>query len=659
MGDPSLICPPHLWLRHSFWIWLLTTCCLPAQGQIAYWQQFLGGSGFDAGKKVLYLPDGTLLLGIETASRDGLGASNRSDDLDVVIVKYASQGKTFWTTTIGGSGRDELADLIQTSDGGYLCVGTSDSRDGDFSVNHGGTDVWVAKLSPGGRLVWLRSLGGSGQDYGWSVVQDMDGGILIAAESGSVDGDMQSLHHGGLDGWIAKLSPAGRLLREKHFGGPGNDRIGRIHPHSDGLWLVGSHDAMGGDVLKNQGNKDLWMLHLDEDWNILRQQSIGGPGNDDTHDSMIDDEGCLVLAGTTFSESGDVPDQHGKGDGWLVKFDSKGNYLWNRAYGGTRNEGFSAITLTHDGGYAMVGMTLSENGHLSQNEGYFDGWFLKTQRDGAPQFSRSIGYPAKDAFFDVQELPQGGFIMIGHVQEKQPEKIFIKGHLGIYDVWLANLGDPARGMSVRPYRTPPIMIGNVVDRQGGQALESAITLTDNRTLDSLTATNSDVVDGSFVLLLPSYGLVSINVLAQGYLFYGQDILTDSLFDKTSIQRTVRLDPIEVGSSLVLENIYFQTGKWEILQPSFPELNRLIAFLELNPRVKIEISGHTDNTGNREEKIELSLHRAEAVKEYLASQGISTYRMSVKGYGMYRPRATNGTEDGRRLNRRVEFTVTAM
>ncbi|MDP5172044.1 MAG: OmpA family protein, partial [Bacteroidia bacterium] len=88
-------------------------------------------------------------------------------------------------------------------------------------------------------------------------------------------------------------------------------------------------------------------------------------------------------------------------------------------------------------------------------------------------------------------------------------------------------------------------------------------------------------------------------------------------------------------------------------------NRLVAFLELNPRVKIEISGHTDNTGNRDQKIQLSVNRATAVKEYLEQKGIPHYRMSVKGYGMYRPRATNNTEEGRRLNRRVEFTVTNM
>ncbi|MDP5172043.1 MAG: hypothetical protein NWR72_17490, partial [Bacteroidia bacterium] len=578
---------------HTFRCWIcliLTLITAPkAQAQIAYWQKLLGGSDYDTGKKVLYLPDGTMAIGMQTRSQDGLGKGNHSEDVDVVIFKYATQEKVFWKTTIGGSGRDELANLIMTSDGGFICVGSTDSRDGDFEGNHGGNDLWVAKISPGGKLRWVTTLGGRGQDYGWCAFQDRDGSIYVGGESSSIDGDMRSPHHGSLDAWLAKLDANGDLLMEKHFGGPGNDRLASIQPHGKGLWLICTNDAAGGDVNINYGKKDLWLLNIDSNWGIVHQQAVGGQDNDDTHGSLIDAEGNLILAGTTFSNNGFISDQHGNGDGWLVKFDPAGRYLWSHAYGGTRNEGFTALTATHDGGYAMVGMTLSINGNLSSNEGYYDGWFLKTNKDGQILWSRNIGYKAKDALNDIVEIPSGGFLALGNVQEKLKEDIQIPGHHGIYDVWLVNFGDPGRGLDVRAYRTPSIMIGTVIDANTDLPLESAITLTDNRTLDSLTATQSDAGDGSFVLLLPSYGLVSINVLAQGYLFYGQDILTDSLSKKTSVERLVKLQPITVGSSLVLENIYFETAKWEVLKESYAELNRLVAFLELNPRVKIEIS----------------------------------------------------------------------
>lgn len=640
---------------------LLAMFCasLPATGQIAYWQKLMGGTAYDTGRKILCLPDGTIVLGAQTRSTDGLGDQNHSDDVDVVVLKYATQGKIFWKLTLGGSSREELSDIIMTPDGSFLCVGTTESDDGDFPYTQGRNDVWVAKISPGGKLLWKNSFGGSGADYGWAIYEDTNGDILVGGESSSINGDMQSPHHGGFDAWLARLNRNGELIMEKHFGGPGNEKLTCIRPSLTGYWLVCSSDAKGGDVPINYGKKDLWLMNMNQDWDVPYEVVIGGNGNDDIHDGVIDAEGNLVLAGTTFSNNGYVSDQHGKGDGWVIKFNPTGTYVWSHAYGGTRHDGLTSITTTRDSGYALVGMSLSLNGDLPENEGYYDGWFLKLDTKGAPVWSRNVGYAAKDALSDVLELPSGGFLAIGHVQEKLEEGIEISRHAGVYDMWMVNFGDPGLGMNVRPYRTPSIMFGTILDAETETPLEASITLTENSTLDSLTSTESSADDGNFVLLLPNYGLVSINVLAKGFLFYGQDIRTDSLYDKTSVERTIKLTPITVGSSLVLENIYFQTARWEVLKPSYPELNRLVAFLELNPGVKIEISGHTDNTGNRQQKGQLSLNRAEAVRAYLEEQGIPRFRMSVKGYGLYRPRASNDTEEGRRLNRRVEFTVTRM
>lgn len=640
-------------------LFLLMSAAMICHGQIAFWQNLEGGSAYDSGRKILCLADGTIVEAIQTRSTDGIGEGNHSEDVDVVIRKIATQGKIFWKQTIGGSGREEISDIIQTSEGGFLCTGTTDSDDGDFSGTQGRNDIWVMKLSSRGDILWKTTLGGSGADYGWCIMEDDNGDVLVGAESSSINGDMQSPHHGGFDAWLAKLNSRGRLIMEKHYGGPGNEKINRIHKIEGGYQLICSSDARGGDVRTNYGKKDLWVVSVDESFGITFRQIIGGNDNDDIHDSLIDEEGNLVLVGTTFSSNGYVSDQHGKGDGWVIKFDPSGTYQWSHAYGGSRHDGFSAIVEQDSGGYAMVGMTLSTNGHLKSNEGYYDGWLIQIDDNGVPKWSRNVGYAAKDALSDIVEVPGGGFLAIGHVQTKPLENINIPGHAGVYDSWMVNFGDPERGMRVKPFRTPSIMFGVVVDAESEQPLSADITLTENSTLDSLTSTGSNVNDGGFVLLLPTYGLVSINVLAKGYLFYGQDILTDSLANKTTVERTVRLQPIRIGSSLVLENIYFETGRWEVLKESFAELNRLVAFLELNPGVKIEIAGHTDNTGNRNQKIELSLNRAEAIRTYLEDKGIPNYRMSVKGYGMYRPRASNATEEGRRLNRRVEFTVTRM
>ena len=123
--------------------------------------------------------------------------------------------------TYGGTGWDDISEVIETSDGGFFCVGASDSNDGDITESHGGLDVWLLKLNRRGELEWTRNLGGTGNDRGYTAIETSDGNFLVGGESGSVDGSMYSRHHGSLDSWIAYLDKDGNFLWEKHFGGGG------------------------------------------------------------------------------------------------------------------------------------------------------------------------------------------------------------------------------------------------------------------------------------------------------------------------------------------------------------------------------------------------------------------------------------------------------
>ena len=123
-----------------------------------------------------------------------------------------------------------------------------------------------------------------------------------------------------------------------------------------------------------------------------------------------------------------------------------------------------------------------------------------------------------------------------------------------------------------------------------------------------------------------------------------------------IERNLYLTPIQVGQTVHLNNLFFVTGKSEIRSWSRPELNRLINILKENKTIKIEISGHTDNTGSNKINNKLSLERAVAVKKYLVEQGVSADRLTAKGYGETKPYVSNKTEKGRKKNRRVDFTI---
>lgn len=119
---------------------------------------------------------------------------------------------------------------------------------------------------------------------------------------------------------------------------------------------------------------------------------------------------------------------------------------------------------------------------------------------------------------------------------------------------------------------------------------------------------------------------------------------------------IELEPVEIGAQMNLYNIYYETDSFRILPESEPELQRLTTFLQTNPKLKVEIQGHTDNTGTAERNRELSQLRAKSVVDYLTAKGIRPDRLDYKGYGASVPVATNDTPEGRTLNRRTTVLI---
>ncbi len=127
-------------------------------------------------------------------------------------------------------------------------------------------------------------------------------------------------------------------------------------------------------------------------------------------------------------------------------------------------------------------------------------------------------------------------------------------------------------------------------------------------------------------------------------------------DGKPVEKDVPLQPIKPGNTIILKNIFYETAKFDLEEKSRVELNKLAEFLKENPRVRIEISGHTDNVGKYRDNLLLSERRAQKVYEYLIRNGIDASRLSFKGYADTKPIATNETEEGRALNRRTEITI---
>jgi len=161
--------------------------------------------------------------------------------------------------------------------------------------------------------------------------------------------------------------------------------------------------------------------------------------------------------------------------------------------------------------------------------------------------------------------------------------------------------------------------------------------------------------------IPIHKNYALNVAKKGYLFYSENFeMQDSGADRIHPYLVnVPLQPIDTGAKIVLKNVFFPTNKYDLKPESQVELDKLVSFLTLNPTVKIEISGHTDNVGNPKDNLVLSDHRAGSVYDYLVAHGIASERLTHKGYGDKRPIATNQTDVGRAQNRRTELKITAI
>jgi outer membrane protein OmpA-like peptidoglycan-associated protein len=173
----------------------------------------------------------------------------------------------------------------------------------------------------------------------------------------------------------------------------------------------------------------------------------------------------------------------------------------------------------------------------------------------------------------------------------------------------------------------------------------------------VVSSTSDPLTGEFLVCIPTNSHYALNAIKEHYLFYSENFEINGEYSKMEpYEKNIVLKRIELGESIILKNVFFDTDKSVLKLESEVELNRLFALMQQNSQLKIELSGHTDNVGSREYNATLSRNRAKAVFDYLVDKGINADRMTYAGYGFDRPVSDNDTPEGRALNRRTEFTI---
>ncbi|MBS1654480.1 MAG: OmpA family protein [Bacteroidetes bacterium] len=209
-------------------------------------------------------------------------------------------------------------------------------------------------------------------------------------------------------------------------------------------------------------------------------------------------------------------------------------------------------------------------------------------------------------------------------------------------------------------RPEPVVLvsGNVYNKKTNQPISASLvyeTLPDGKEAGNAV---SGATDGSFKIVLPYDKNYLIRATADKFFAQSENLNLDSLVKAgyKEIHKDLYLVPIEIGQVVRLNNVFFDFDKWDLRPESYVELDRVVKLLNDNPAIQIELSAHTDSKGSDEYNFKLSDNRARSVMEYIISKGISADRLTSHGYGETMPVATNETDEGRQLNRRVEFKI---
>jgi len=323
------------------------------------------------------------------------------------------------------------------------------------------------------------------------------------------------------------------------------------------------------------------------------------------------------------------------------------------------------------------GVTLyfSSDGHpgLGNNDIFFSE--LKNGKWTKPE---NIGYPINlweyDGFFTISRNKRVGYYST--VKE---------GGLGGIDIYSIKFLEP----KYKPKPPPPVVVvekkkvenknyvdpsvqklidqkivtilrGKVIDETTAAPLNATVTLVDNETGKVLSKIYSDPITGDFELHIPHGGNYGVTTESIGYLFNSINFNLPKFAEYQEIDTHIIMVKTEIGSKVVLRNIFFDVGKFNLKDQSVSEIQKVQELLVKNPQLKVQINGHTDNTGDAASNKSLSLKRANAVVDYLISKGIDQTKVSAKGYGSERPIVSNDDESGgREVNRRTEIEVVGL
>lgn len=395
----------------------------------------------------------------------------------------------------------------------------------------------------------------------------------------------------------------------------------------DQNFLIISSRRSGG-----QGDVDLWISHrLGDDW--ARPVNMGPPINTPAYEgfgSLANDDKTLYF----MRDTADLRDC-----GFDICVSVKQGEVWSEPV----NLPYPINTAYCEAHPIILpdGKTLIFSSKRPGGFGDYDLYKSERQEDDSWSEPINLGSfintPADDR---VVSIPASGDILY-----------FASGDLDKTDLY---------SVPIPPDVQPTLVItvsGTVKDASNpDKPLHAEITILDMESAQDTTFVESNQRDGSYIVILNKGKIYDVSVSSPGYTFYSTKFDLTHLEAYDEVTRDILLEPLKTGVKFVLNNIYFELDSYDLLGDSKYELDRVMKLLTENPNMQVEISAHTDSTASEQYNLTLSMNRAQSVIDYLTARGVEKSRLIARGFGEKFPIASNATEDGRQMNRRVEFKI---
>ena len=307
---------------HDNWVILIDS-----KGDII-WEKSYGFSGHDHAYNIIKTKDGNLFFNgfLDVTASRGLGSTKKVGKSikhgvgEFWCHKIDLGGNILWRKYFGGTNNDRSYDSVETSDGDFLIVGSSESNDIDISSPKGSYDIWVIKLSSNGDLLWERSFGGSKYETANSIIQSADKKIHILGSTLSNDKNI-SFQMGSSDFWLLTIDSDGNLLSEQTFGGSNFDKGKKIEIDSkDNLWLTGYSRSIDFDLSSNKGKNDAVLIQLSKNRILKEIFEIGAEGEDIANSLIHFNENEIIVAGYSDSKKDYFVENKGGKDIFLAFF---------------------------------------------------------------------------------------------------------------------------------------------------------------------------------------------------------------------------------------------------------------------------------------------------------------------------------------------------